>query len=85
MIDLRREQQYQKVCARAPRPSACVSAGRDRHRCCAQEQEELFRDTSEGLNARVVWFILLQVAVLIATSAVQLRHLTVFFHAKKVA
>ena len=50
-----------------------------------QEQEEIFRDTSEGVNSRVVWFMLLQILVLVLTSALQLRHLTVFFHTKKVA
>jgi len=49
-----------------------------------QEQEEIFRDMSEVVNSQVVWYILLQVVVLLVVAAWQLRHLTLFFAQKKV-
>eukprot|EP00160_Parvularia_atlantis_P017023 Unigene5684_Nuclearia_a/m.17350 Unigene5684_Nuclearia_a/g.17350 ORF Unigene5684_Nuclearia_a/g.17350 Unigene5684_Nuclearia_a/m.17350 type:complete len:240 (-) Unigene5684_Nuclearia_a:64-783(-) len=60
VVDIRREQQYQK------------------------EQEEVFRDLSEAVNSRVVWFVLLQVVVMLVVTLWQLRHLTRFFAEKKV-
>lgn len=92
VIDIRREQQFQKV-RRAAGPASPQQRAALTRRSSAlprlylngQEQEELFRDTSEALNSRVVWFVILQIVVLVVTSAVQLRYLTVFFHSKKVA
>lgn len=50
-----------------------------------KEHEAKFRDTAESVNSRVVWFIILQVIVLVLTTAWQTRHLTVFLKSKKVA
>lgn len=49
-----------------------------------KEQETKFRDIAESVNSRAVWFIILQVIVLVLTTAWQMRHLTVFLKTKKV-
>lgn len=46
-------------------------------------REERFRQTSENTNARVLWWSIIQVIVLVATGAWQMRHLKGFFEAKK--
>lgn len=42
-----------------------------------REREASYRDLSEATNARAVWYSVLQIAVLVATCAWQLRHLRV--------
>lgn len=48
-----------------------------------QEREAEFRDQSESTNARVVRWILIQLAVLTLTCAWQLSHLRSFFIKQK--
>ena len=54
-----------------------------------QEQENLkvleieFRNLSERVNSKVVWWSLLQVILFVGTAFLQLRHLKTFFRAKK--
>lgn len=47
-----------------------------------QRQSE-FRDRSETVNSSVVWWILIQLCVLLITCYLQLKHLESFFRAKK--
>lgn len=42
-----------------------------------REREASYRDLSEATNTRAVWYSVLQIAVLVATCAWQLRHLRV--------
>lgn len=42
-----------------------------------RERESNFRDLSEATNSRAVWYSVVQIVVLIATCAWQLRHLKV--------
>lgn len=48
-----------------------------------QYREERFRQTSESTNSRVLWWSLIQTAVLLVMGAWQMRHLKSFFEAKK--
>jgi len=45
-----------------------------------RERESDYRDLSELLNSRAVWYSVAQIAVLVGTCAWQLRHLKVCFH-----
>lgn len=49
----------------------------------AKEREASFRDLSESVNTHVVWWSLLQMAVLMGTAYWQSRHLKHFFEVKK--
>jgi len=49
-----------------------------------REREHDFRDLSERTNTRAVWWSILQIIVLFATCAWQLRHLKGFFESKKI-
>lgn len=49
-----------------------------------RERESIFRNQSELTNARVVWWSIIQVAVLVGTCAYQLRHLKGFFVKQKI-
>lgn len=46
-------------------------------------REEVFRQTSESTNRRVLWWASFQTLVLVATGVWQMRHLKGFFEAKK--
>jgi len=46
-------------------------------------REERFRQTSESTNRRVLWWSLIQTALLLIMGAWQMRHLKSFFEAKK--
>eukprot|EP01113_Clastostelium_recurvatum_P006620 TRINITY_DN1300_c0_g1_i1.p1 TRINITY_DN1300_c0_g1~~TRINITY_DN1300_c0_g1_i1.p1 ORF type:complete len:216 (+),score=35.38 TRINITY_DN1300_c0_g1_i1:143-790(+) len=46
-------------------------------------REITFRNTSESTNARVMWWSVLQLVVLVASGVFQMRHLKSFFKAKK--
>ncbi|KAL3276891.1 hypothetical protein HHI36_012262 [Cryptolaemus montrouzieri] len=46
-------------------------------------REERFRQTSESTNSRVLWWSIIQTAVLLMMGAWQMRHLKSFFEAKK--
>lgn len=46
-------------------------------------REERFRATSENTNARVLWWSIAQVAILVTAGFWQMRHLKGFFEAKK--
>ncbi|VDB84956.1 unnamed protein product [Peniophora sp. CBMAI 1063] len=48
-----------------------------------REREADFRNLSELLNGRAVWYSLAQIAVLVVTCAWQLRHLRNFFEDKR--
>lgn len=48
-----------------------------------QYREERFRQTSESTNQRVLWWSLIQTAVLLLMGYWQMRHLKSFFEAKK--
>jgi hypothetical protein len=48
-----------------------------------REREAEFRDLSEATNSRVVWWTIVQMAVLGATCVWQMRHMKGFFVAKK--
>ncbi|XP_045449702.1 transmembrane emp24 domain-containing protein eca [Melitaea cinxia] len=48
-----------------------------------RHREERFRQTSESTNQRVLWWSLLQTAVLVGIGYWQMRHLKSFFEAKK--
>jgi hypothetical protein len=48
-----------------------------------RSREMEFRDTSESTNSRVVWWSILQTAILVATGLWQVTHLKQFFKAKK--
>ncbi|KAI0761922.1 emp24/gp25L/p24 family/GOLD-domain-containing protein [Irpex lacteus] len=48
-----------------------------------RERESNFRDLSEATNSRAVWYSVVQIVVLIATCAWQLRHLKRFFEDRK--
>ncbi|CAH2229790.1 transmembrane emp24 domain-containing protein eca [Pararge aegeria] len=48
-----------------------------------RHREERFRMTSESTNSRVLWWSLLQSAVLLSIGYWQMRHLKSFFEAKK--
>ncbi|KAH9840243.1 emp24/gp25L/p24 family/GOLD-domain-containing protein [Rhodofomes roseus] len=48
-----------------------------------REREANFRDLSEQTNSRAVWYSLVQIVVLVATCAWQLRHLRRFFEDRK--
>lgn len=49
-----------------------------------REREAAFRNQSENTNARVVWWSIIQVIVLVGTCAYQLRHLKSFFVKQKI-
>ncbi|OBA19592.1 hypothetical protein METBIDRAFT_33238 [Metschnikowia bicuspidata var. bicuspidata NRRL YB-4993] len=49
-----------------------------------RERESVFRNQSESTNARVVWWSIIQVAVLVGTCTYQLRHLKGFFVKQKI-
>ncbi len=42
-----------------------------------REREAAFRDLSESTNSKAVWYTVVQISVLIATCAWQMRHLKV--------
>eukprot|EP01137_Pigoraptor_chileana_P005085 Opistho-2@2775 len=46
-------------------------------------REARFRETSESTNARVLWWSIVQTAILVVTGYWQIRHLRGFFEAKK--
>lgn len=46
-------------------------------------REERFRYTSESTNARVLWWSLGQVIIVLVIGFLQMRHLKSFFEAKK--
>jgi len=46
-------------------------------------REIVFRNTSESTNARVMWWSILQLVVLVLTGVWQMKHLKSFFKAKK--
>ncbi|TFY72017.1 hypothetical protein EVG20_g999 [Dentipellis fragilis] len=48
-----------------------------------REREADFRDLSEVTNSRAVWYSIVQIGVLLATCAWQLRHLKRFFEDRK--
>jgi hypothetical protein len=48
-----------------------------------QYREERFRQTSESTNQRVLWWSIIQTAVLLSMGYWQMRHLKSFFEAKK--
>jgi len=48
-----------------------------------REVEATFRDASEMTNSRAVWWSSLQIVVLLAAGAVQMRYLKVYFEDKK--
>ena len=48
-----------------------------------RQQEEQFRDLSEEINEKVVWWSLLQAAVIVGSAVFQLFHLRGFFKSKK--
>mmetsp|Transcript_10222 Transcript_10222/g.17177 ORF Transcript_10222/g.17177 Transcript_10222/m.17177 type:complete len:213 (-) Transcript_10222:87-725(-) len=48
-----------------------------------RRREHTFRDTSETTNARVLWWSVAQVSILVVTAAWQMRYLRGFFTAKK--
>ncbi|KAJ9114519.1 hypothetical protein QFC20_001392 [Naganishia adeliensis] len=48
-----------------------------------REIESVFRDASERVNKRAMWWSFLQMAVLVGAGAWQMRHLKVFFEDKK--
>ncbi|KAI5454409.1 emp24p/erv25p- protein [Naganishia albida] len=48
-----------------------------------REIEAVFRDASERVNKRAMWWSFLQMAVLLGAGAWQMRHLKVFFEDKK--
>ncbi len=49
----------------------------------AQQREETHRNTSESTNARVLWFSVATMVVLLATCFVQLLYLQRYFSSKK--
>ncbi|EJU03800.1 hypothetical protein DACRYDRAFT_21235 [Dacryopinax primogenitus] len=49
-----------------------------------RERESAFRDLSEEVNSRAVWYCVAQMVVLFVTCAWQLRHLRKFFEEKKI-
>ncbi|KZT56901.1 membrane protein [Calocera cornea HHB12733] len=49
-----------------------------------REREAAFRDLSEQVNSRAVWYCTVQIVVLFVTCAWQLRHLRRFFEDKKI-
>ncbi|PVH14522.1 uncharacterized protein CXQ87_002663 [Candidozyma duobushaemuli] len=49
-----------------------------------REREAIFRNQSESTNSRVVWWSIIQLAVLVGTCAYQLRHLKSFFVKQKI-
>lgn len=48
-----------------------------------QYREERFRQTSESTNSRVLWWSLIQTAILLVMGTWQMKHLKSFFEAKK--
>ncbi|KAI0788843.1 emp24/gp25L/p24 family/GOLD-domain-containing protein [Abortiporus biennis] len=48
-----------------------------------REREANFRDLSELVNSRAVWYVIAQIAVLVVTCGWQLRHLKKFFEDRK--
>ena len=48
-----------------------------------RQREERFRYTSESTNARVLWWSLGQVIIVLVIAFLQMRHLKSFFEAKK--
>ncbi|KAB0796750.1 hypothetical protein PPYR_10811 [Photinus pyralis] len=46
-------------------------------------REERFRQTSESTNSRVLWWSIIQTAILLTMGAWQMKHLKSFFEAKK--
>ncbi|KAM9982748.1 hypothetical protein ACTFIZ_007276 [Dictyostelium cf. discoideum] len=46
-------------------------------------REIVFRNTSESTNARVMWWSIIQLVVLVLTGVWQMKHLKSFFKAKK--
>jgi p24 family protein alpha len=48
-----------------------------------REREAEFRDTSESVNSRVIWWTIIQIIVLGVTGVWQMRHLKHFFQTKK--
>lgn len=46
-------------------------------------RESRFRQTSESTNSRVLWWSIMQIALLIVAGLFQMRHLKGFFEAKK--
>lgn len=46
-------------------------------------RESRFRQTSESTNSRVLWWSIMQIALLIVAGIFQMRHLKGFFEAKK--
>ena len=48
-----------------------------------REREESMRDTNESTNARVMWFSVLSIGMLLSLGVWQIVHLKSFFRAKK--
>lgn len=48
-----------------------------------REVEATFRDASESVNSHAVWYVLLQIAVLVGAGFWQMKHLKVYFEDKK--
>ncbi len=48
-----------------------------------REREEAHRDTNESTNARVAWFSILTIVVVLAQSAMQVWYLYAFFKKRK--
>lgn len=55
-----------------------------REQTLVREREAMFRDASESVNSRAMWWGVIQLIVLGATCAWQLRHLRTFFVKQKV-
>ena len=49
-----------------------------------RQQEEDFRDLSETINEKVMWWSLLQAGVIVGSAIFQVWHLRGFFKTKKV-
>lgn len=48
-----------------------------------REVEASFRDASEATNAKAVWFVIMQIVILLGAGVWQMRHLKVYFEDKK--
>ena len=48
-----------------------------------RKREEAMRNTNESTNARVLWFSVFSVCVLLSTASWQVYHLKQYFHKKK--
>ncbi|CAK9784827.1 putative ER to Golgi transport-related protein [Cutaneotrichosporon oleaginosum] len=48
-----------------------------------REVEATFRDASEATNTKAVWYVIMQICILLAAGVWQMRHLKVYFEDKK--